>query len=413
MTDFYSWDGVTANNNGTADTTAGISIAENATPPSNVNNGMRGMMWRSKQVHDDDSGKIIGTGTANAHVVATANAFASYRTGVTFTFRPVASNTAASTMNANAVGIKAIRKYNVLGADVALTGGEMLIGRPYRLLYDTTANAAAGAFLLLNPEPIAGDQPYSPNARYNLTISNNVTDVTNDIDIAAGSARDSTNAANIDLLAAITGKQLDVVWGLGPSAGMRASGAAIADGTYHVFVIKRPDTGVVDVAADTSVTGVNIPANTNAAYTVRRRIGSIIRTGGAIIPFLQDDKRFTLKTPETTVAATNPGTSAVTRTMQVPAGIRVGALLNIGISSDVATTDYMLIVSDLSGADVAPAPALTDLIFQSPSTAGAYRLYVPKTVMTDTSRQVRTRLGFSSSNTQLRIMTYGWEDISL
>lgn len=113
---------------------------------------MRGMMWRLKQVHDDDAGIIVGTGTANAHVAVTKNVFATYASGITFSFRPVASNTAASTMNANSVGIKAIRKYSATGTDIALTGGEMLIGRPYLLLYDAAANSAAGAFLLLNPE---------------------------------------------------------------------------------------------------------------------------------------------------------------------------------------------------------------------------------------------------------------------
>lgn len=277
MTSFFDWNATTANSNGNADTTAGISIVENATPPSNINNGMRGMMWRLKQVHDDDAGIIVGTGTANAHVVVTKNVFATYASGITLTFKPVATNTGASTLNANTVGIKAIRKYNVLGADVALTGGEMLIGKPYRMLYDTTANAAAGAWLVLNPESIAGDQPYSPGTLYGLTLSNNVTDATNDIDIAVGAARNSIDTANIDLLTGLT-KRLDAAWAVGTNQGGLDTGSVAANQNYYVYAIKRPDTGVVDVLFSINGTTPTLPTN----YTLYRLIGAFYRTAGGV-----------------------------------------------------------------------------------------------------------------------------------
>src|SRR3990167_1953787 len=46
---------------------------------------------------------------------------------------------------------------------------------------------------------------------YGLTLSNNGTDPTNDIDIATGKARDSTDAVDISLASALT-KQLDAAW---------------------------------------------------------------------------------------------------------------------------------------------------------------------------------------------------------
>lgn len=63
-------------------------------------------------------------------------------------------------------------------------------------------------------------------------LSNNGTDATNDIDIAAGACRDSTNAVDITI-AAMT-KRLDANWAAGTNQGFRNSAAAITDTTYHV-----------------------------------------------------------------------------------------------------------------------------------------------------------------------------------
>src|ERR1043166_4206610 len=159
---------------------------------------------------------------------------------------------------------------------------------------------------------------------FGLTLSNNAGDATNDIDIAVGycASNDAliANYALIGLTTALT-KQLDATWVVGTNQGMRASGAAIANTTYHIFAILRPDTGVVDIAADTSVTGANVAANTNAAYTKIRRIGSILREAGAIVGFVQDGNWFMRKTAILDVNAVNPGTAAVTRTLTgVPLG---------------------------------------------------------------------------------------------
>lgn len=121
--------------------------------------------------------------------------------------------------------------------------------------------------------------PYPTGHLWGLTLSNNGSDATNDIDIAVGSARSSDDSANIDLTSALT-KQLDAAWAVGTNQGMLATGAAVTNTTYYLFLIKRPDTGVVDVAADTSSTGANIAANTNAAYTLKTLLGTVTRSGG-------------------------------------------------------------------------------------------------------------------------------------
>jgi hypothetical protein len=72
----------------------------------------------------------------------------------------------------------------------------------------------------------------------------NGTDAVNDIDIAAGECRDSTGTVNL-VLGSILTKQLDAAWAVGSNAGGLDQGS-IANATYHMHLIERPDTGVVD-----------------------------------------------------------------------------------------------------------------------------------------------------------------------
>jgi hypothetical protein len=91
------------------------------------------------------------------------------------------------------------------------------------------------------------------------------------------------------LATAIT-KQLDATWAVGTNAGGRDTGAS-ADGTWYLWLIKRPDTGVVDVLFSLSATAPTMPSN----YTLKRRIGAVIRVT-TILQFKQDGDYFWLTT---------------------------------------------------------------------------------------------------------------------
>lgn len=142
----------------------------------------------------------------------------------------------------------------------------------YVATYD--ASAAGPKKLLLD------DFPFMRMAIAGFTYSNNVADATNDIDIAVGSCRDSTNAANIVLNSALT-KRLDANWAVGTNQGGILSGAA-ANVDYNIWAIKRPDTGVVDIGLETTASVTpTLPAN----YTQYRLIGWFKRVGGTIVAF--------------------------------------------------------------------------------------------------------------------------------
>lgn len=240
---------------------------------------------------------------------------------------------------------------------------------------------------------------------WGLTLSNNAGDATNDIDIAAGEARDSTNAKDMILASALT-KQTDAAWAVGTNAGGLDTGA-VGNNTYHVWLIKRTDTGVVDVLFSLSASAPTMPAN----YTYKRRIGSIIRAAGAIKAFVQDGDDFRWAVPVTDVDTTNPGTSAVTRTLTVPAGIRVNAIMTVLGGSNVAAADNpsAIFISDLSITDSAPSATLFSLYVYN---GGAVLNYsgLPIEVYTNTSAQVRSRVSNSTANTVFKLITHGWKD---
>ena len=235
---------------------------------------------------------------------------------------------------------------------------------------------------------------------YGLTLSNNSTDATNDIDIAAGEAASTETNPVLMVLASALTKRLDAAWAVGTNQGMLATGAAVADTTYHIFLIRRTDTGVVDVAADTSVTGANIAANTNAAYTQIRRIGSIYRVAGSNVSFTQRGDEFLLKSMPVDQSASTFGTTHTNIQLSLPSGLQIDAIVNL--SCQQAALRYVLIYSPDQNDIVASSSNFT--IFNLAGTYG----YGYGRIRTNTSAQIRAVS--SGASTQIQVATVGWVD---
>ncbi len=236
---------------------------------------------------------------------------------------------------------------------------------------------------------------------FGLTLSNG-TDATNDIDIAAGSARDSTDVDT--LVASALTKQLDAAWAVGTNAGGLDTGS-IANTTYHIWLIKRPDTGVVDALFSTSASAPTMPTN----YTLKRRIGSIVRTGGSIKAFKQDGDRFRWVLAIQDISTTNPGTSAVTATLTLPTGIVVWADVAVYIEN-VSTVSIAMLVTALDETNSVPSFASGLFNFGIASTAADEINIDNMSVKTNTSAQIRYRLSASGASDLVKIMTLGWTD---
>ena len=405
---------------------------------------------------DTSSGGIANggtsTGSANAQVVA-ASSF-SQQDGQALEF--IAGYTNSGPMTVAPGGSPAIPVLiDTSTGPQPLAGGEVVVDNAVLLLYE----ASRGAFHVVNPTPgsftgatitnstitsstintstivldqatdptptaegsiawstlfntikvgdASGTQRFwagaAPGAITGCTIANNAADATNDIDFAAGTCADST-AAFYMTPTALT-KRLDATWAVGTNQGGLFSGA-IANTTYHCFIIMRPDTGVVDAGFDTDPDAANRPAS----YTYYRRVGSIVRTGAAIKAFFQQGKTFywNVMTLDDNSAAAGP----TTITLTVPVGISVTALFN-GFAYDASPPPSGFqgaIITSLDQTDTAPsASAFT---FGADTDNATPKAWVTGSgrVRTNTSGQARKRLTTGSAFSSFSVVTYGWID---
>jgi hypothetical protein len=159
---------------------------------------------------------------------------------------------------------------------------------------DGTWNAPAGG-----PTPI-------PNYLGGLTLSNDATTPNTVLDIATGAACSDDNATMMTLGSPIT-KSISATWAVGNAAGGLDTGTVAANTWYHVFLIQRTDTNVVDVLISTSAITPTLPS----PYNKKRRIGSIkTNASSQIIGFVQNGDEFLWVTPITIYNNASVGTVA-------------------------------------------------------------------------------------------------------
>jgi hypothetical protein len=249
-------------------------------------------------------------------------------------------------------------------------------------------------------------------------LSNSVSDLTNNIDIAAGVCRDVTNSVNITV-AAMT-KILSSNWLATTNQGMRYSGAAIANTTYHVFTVMKadgtedkyayPDNGTdADGTAFAATVLAALQAETGGStYLYLRRLGSIMRESAAIVAFQQDGDNFQRLGGTLSVNASNPGTSAVTRTLLLPLGLRLLAELRFYCAGTGGNP--LLHLSDLATTDLVPSLSAYPLSLTEDDSGSIYTGVGTAFVRTNLSAQIRSRVLFSDASAQLKIAALGWRD---
>lgn len=238
-----------------------------------------------------------------------------------------------------------------------------------------------------------------------FTLSNDSGTPNTVLDIATGSARDSTNTVDLVLGSAFT--KTTGAFAAGTGNGGLFSGAVANNTWYHVFAIRRDSDNTVEVGFDTSVTAANKPAG----WTYFRRIGSFKTATGTtnILTFVQDGDYFRWLASIADVSAVNPGVAAVTRTLTVPTGVNVFALVNAGLAANTGATTAAVLLSDLGANDEAATTSqqtawATNAASTQAGGAG------PVAIRTNTSAQIRSRLSFSDANVTLSITTIGWFD---
>ena len=247
-----------------------------------------------------------------------------------------------------------------------------------------------------------------------ISISNNATDANNDIDFSAGNFQFSDDSGQAVATAIMT-KRLDATWSAGTGNGGLLNGTAVPkaiNSTYHCYKIFNPTTGVEDSAFLLGVAGT-VPDPTTvlpSGFTKFQDRGSILTDGsGNIRPFTQNKKHFTLTTPvlsqSLTLSVNTRGSYAIT----TPLGKRTNANIHATNSKNVSGFSQTWI-SDLNTTDIDP---LLSSGFETLKGNVTYSSDNEIWRKTNLSSQIGIRTNNSTSSTEIKIVTMGWEDINL
>lgn len=187
-----------------------------------------------------------------------------------------------------------------------------------------------------------------------ITISNNATDPSNDINFSAGNFQFSDGSGQAVATAIMT-KRLDATWSAGTNQGGLLNGTAVPkaiNSTYHCYKIYNATTGVEDSAFLLGIAGT-APDPTSVlptGYTKFKRVGSVLTDGsGNIRAFTQIDNFFKYFSG---ISDLNTGfvAGSTTPTVSTPLGIITLGIFNIGldISSISTGNNIWSVISDFN-----------------------------------------------------------------
>ena len=365
----------------------------------------------------DNQFLYLGTtsGTADAYTLAPSPAITAYTTTQQFTAKISATNlTTTPYLQVSSIASPAttavIKKLSATKTEIAVAIGDLVANG----IYTFKRNSANDAWIVLelsNPATTATQGiAFLSNP---ITISNNATDANNDIDFSAGNFQFSDGSGQVTATAMT--KRLDATWSAGTNQGGLLNGTAVPkaiNSTYHCYKIYNPTTGVEDSAFLLGVAGT-APDPTSvlpSGYTKFEDRGSILTDGsGNIRPFTQDKKYFTLTTPvlsqSLTLTANTRGSYAIT----TPLGKRTNANIH-GTNVKNGSAYSQTWISDLNTTDIDPVLNGGFETLKGNMTYSSDNEIWRKTNLTS---QIGIRTNNSTSSTEIKIVTMGWEDINL
>jgi len=247
---------------------------------------------------------------------------------------------------------------------------------------------------------------------YGLTTGTNTTDPTNDTDIAAGSAVDSTGTVSMLLASGLT-KRADANWSVGNNGGAWDTGSIGANGAYYTYLIRRPDTGVVDVCQSASASAPTFGVHIPAAYTQYRRIAGNVRATSVNRPYTQNGDIFLYTTPILSTSTTNPGTAAVLVGLSIPQSAAEGIFNGMISNSSAVNFRTGVYFSSPAQTDQAPSETAAPLLSLSGAGTAAGTVFNPAgrfQIPVNSSGQIRYRVLLSDASVNIYITTMGWVD---
>lgn len=191
-------------------------------------------------------------------------------------------------------------------------------------------------------------------------------------------------------------------WAAGSGNGSLDAGTIANNTWYHVFLIERTDTNVVDVLISQSAMSPTLPTS----YNKKRRIGAMKTNGSAQwIAFTQIGDYFQWATPIGDASALTVGTTPVAITLSVPPGVNVEAKFN-GEIGNTNASGGLLFYSPVSNTQAANSPGGNLSLFSVPAVNAMFG--GPMIVLTNTSGQ--TMAVTNNTGNTASVATIGWWD---
>jgi len=245
-----------------------------------------------------------------------------------------------------------------------------------------------------------------------LTLSNNGSDANNDIDIAVGIARDSSNTYTMYLNSSLT-KRLDAAWAAGTNQGGLFSGSKTLSTWYHVFLIRKTSDGTIDAGFSTSITASDIPSG----YVAYRRIGSVkTNASNNIYGFLQTGNYIRWKDIQTDRSYATPGSTnrVLVTLISTPPNISVLADLKLSLQEGPLSSVMYIFFGPTTDSDIAPT-SFDNSHFHCYSSASHRENmnYKVSFIATDSSSQIYYRCSDNDGNSRIGINVFGWVDPTL
>lgn len=244
-------------------------------------------------------------------------------------------------------------------------------------------------------------------------VPSNGTDATNDLDFTVGVAADLSTDSLMQLGSAMT-KQIDAVWAEGTAAGMLDTGA-VANTTYHVYLIRNPKSKKVDILASTSASSPTMPAG----YSQKRRIFSFYRSAGANVVFTAVEisgggLEVLISSPTgVTIKSWSGGAddTAISYTWaDCPTGIKLGLIFNASLLDVTPAAVSAIRFSALDQADVAPGSGNQSLRLPAIGIAVGDAVSGQFSIRSNTSGAMRFRAQGSTTDHSLLGALDGWID---
>ena len=275
---------------------------------------------------------------------------------------------------------------------------------PKKLSELTAATALGDADLLLieqggTSKQLAASVFWLPtNYIGGLITSNDSGDTDHDIAVAPGIARSLDDSTNMKL-PAITTKQIDAAWVVGDDQGGLDTGSVAADTLYAIWLIKRADTGVVDVLFSASFTSPTLPTN----YTNLRLIAAVVTDSAAnIAQYIQSGDYFAHGVVEGIDDSALTDNTLKTGSLQVPPSClaHIQAVLDNPTATDNATGQIFIVAGGIGhtpASDTAWARVEVAANFDALNASGS--------VLVDSSQNIRYGVAESSGDATLVVVT--------